>query len=56
MCSPLQDLTLCYGLLETFDRDHFYPTLEAAIEDSQVKDAVPGAHNGLQGRPDARPS
>jgi len=27
----LQDLTLRYGLLETLDRDHFYPTLEAAI-------------------------
>jgi MFS superfamily sulfate permease-like transporter len=28
----LQKLTLRYGLLETLDRDHFYPTLEAALE------------------------
>jgi MFS superfamily sulfate permease-like transporter len=32
MRSRLQDLTLRYGLLETLDRDHFYPTLEAALE------------------------
>jgi hypothetical protein len=31
MRSRLQDLTLRYGLLETLDRDHFYPTLEAAL-------------------------
>ena len=30
--SRLQDLTLRYGLFETLDRDHFYPTLEAAID------------------------
>ena len=29
--SRLQDLTLRYGLMETLDRDHFYPTLEAAL-------------------------
>ena len=28
----LQDLVLRYGLLETLDRDHFYPTLEAAVD------------------------
>jgi MFS superfamily sulfate permease-like transporter len=33
MRSRLQDLTLRYGLLETLDRDHFYPTLEAALEE-----------------------
>ncbi len=27
----LQDLTLRYGLFETLDRDHFYPTLESAV-------------------------
>ena len=27
----LRDLTLRYGLFETLDRDHFYPTLEAAV-------------------------
>ncbi len=33
MRSRLQDLILRYGLLETLDRDHFYPTLEAALEE-----------------------
>ena len=28
----LQELILRYGLMETLDRDHFYPTLEAALE------------------------
>ena len=36
MRSRLQDLTLRYGLLETLDRDHFYPTLEAALEEIGV--------------------
>ena len=27
----LQDLTLRYGLFETLDREHFYPTLDSAI-------------------------
>jgi high affinity sulfate transporter 1 len=27
----LQELTLDYGLMETLDRDHFYPTLETAL-------------------------
>ncbi len=27
-----QELILGYGLMETLDRDHFYPTLEAALE------------------------
>ncbi len=31
MRSRLQDLTLRYGLLETLDADHFYPTLETAL-------------------------
>lgn len=30
--SRLQDLTLRYGLMDTLDRDHFYPTLEAALD------------------------
>jgi high affinity sulfate transporter 1 len=33
MRSRLQDLTLRYGLLETIDREHFYPTIEAALEE-----------------------
>ena len=31
MRDRLQDLMLRYGLFETLDRDHFYPTLDAAI-------------------------
>ena len=31
MRARLQDLTLRYGLFETLDRDHFYPTLDTAI-------------------------
>jgi MFS superfamily sulfate permease-like transporter len=31
MRSRLQQLTQRYGLLETLDRDHFYPTVEAAL-------------------------
>jgi len=31
MRSRLQDLTLRYGLFETLDRDHFYPTLDTAL-------------------------
>ena len=33
MRSRIQDLTLRYGLFETLDRDHFYPTLERALEE-----------------------
>ena len=33
MRGRLQDLVLRYGLLETLDREHFYPTLEAALEE-----------------------
>ncbi len=32
MRERLQDLTFRYGLFATLDRDHFYPTLDAAIE------------------------
>ncbi len=42
MRSRLQDLTLRYGLLETLDRDHFYPTLEAALEEIHVRDSAQG--------------
>ena len=34
MRSRLQDLALRYGLFETLDRDHFYPTLKAPSERS----------------------
>jgi len=33
----LQDLTLRYGLMDTLDREHFYPTLEAALEAVQSR-------------------
>jgi MFS superfamily sulfate permease-like transporter len=36
MRSRLQDLTYEYGLFETLDRDHFYPTLELAIAEIQA--------------------
>jgi high affinity sulfate transporter 1 len=33
MRSRLQDLTASYGLFATLDRDHFYPTLDAALSE-----------------------
>jgi high affinity sulfate transporter 1 len=42
MRSRLQELTLRYGLLETLDREHFYPTLEAALEATQAEEWEPG--------------
>ena len=41
MRSRLQDLTLRYGLLETLDREHFYPTLEAALEEIHARESSP---------------
>ena len=40
MRERLQDLTLEYGLFETLDRDHFYPTIETAIEATRKKQAT----------------
>jgi MFS superfamily sulfate permease-like transporter len=37
MRSRLQDLTLRYGLLETLDRDHFFPTLDAALSEIRTR-------------------
>ena len=55
--SRLQELTLRYGLMETLDSEHFYPTLEAAIEDIREMDAVLGARRLiLRRRPGARRS
>ena len=31
MRSRLQDLVRRYGLFDTLDRDHFYPTIDAAL-------------------------
>ena len=38
----LQDLVVRYGLLETLDGDHFYPTLDTAIAAVQQK-SQPGS-------------
>jgi MFS superfamily sulfate permease-like transporter len=46
MRTRLQELTLRYGLLETLDREHFYPTLEAALEQIQVSDVGASARRG----------
>jgi high affinity sulfate transporter 1 len=35
--SRLQKLTLEYGLLDTLDRDHFYPTMNSALEAIQTE-------------------
>jgi MFS superfamily sulfate permease-like transporter len=43
MRGRLQELTLRYGLLETLDRDHFYATLDAALEEIQAREPLPGA-------------
>jgi len=43
-------LTVRYGLFETLDRDHFYPTLKAAVREVQElgplppSTAAPGGH------------
>jgi MFS superfamily sulfate permease-like transporter len=42
MRGRLQELTLRYGLLETLDRDHFYPTLDAALEEIQAEQPLSG--------------
>ncbi len=41
MRGRLQELTMRYGLLETLDREHFYPTLEAALEEIRAGGSVP---------------
>lgn len=41
MRGRLQDLTLRYGLLETIDREHFYPTIEAALEEIEASRRSP---------------
>ena len=38
MRGRLQDLVLDYGLFETLDRDHFYPTLDVAL--SEIRGAA----------------
>jgi high affinity sulfate transporter 1 len=43
MRGRLQDLTLRYGLFETLDRDHFYPTIETAVEATRQGTSRPTA-------------
>ena len=43
----LQDLILRYGLLETLDRDHFYPSLDAAI--TAVQREAAATSNPMEG-------
>jgi len=42
MRDRLQDLALRYGLLESLDREHFYPTLEAAFQGIRAHGPLPG--------------
>ena len=46
--SRLQDLVLRYGLFETLDRDHFYPTVEAALAAIAAADAAGTAANSAE--------
>ena len=41
MRSRLQELALRYGLMESLDREHFYPTLEAAFEGIKAHGPLP---------------
>jgi high affinity sulfate transporter 1 len=43
--SRLQQLTLRYGLMKTLDSEHFYPTLETAIEGVREMDGTLGTHD-----------
>ena len=49
MRSRLQDLVARYGLLDTLDRDHFYPTLDAAL--SEVRTQGIDDDDGAEGEP-----
>jgi high affinity sulfate transporter 1 len=42
MRSRLQEVALRYGLMESLDREHFYPTLEAAFEGIKAHGPLPG--------------
>jgi high affinity sulfate transporter 1 len=41
--SRLQDLILRYGLLETLDREHFYPSVSSALEAIATEDRAAGS-------------
>jgi high affinity sulfate transporter 1 len=42
MRSRIQELALRYGLFETLDRTHFYPTIESALAAIDAPDDIPG--------------
>ena len=42
MRSRVQELALRYGLFETLDRTHFYPTIETALAAIDASDDTPG--------------
>ena len=50
MRSRLQDLILRYGLLETLDRERFYPTLKAAVKAVEALGPLPPAEPAPGGR------
>jgi len=50
MRNRLQDLILRYGLLETLDRERFYPTLKAAVKAVEALGPLPPAEPAPGGR------
>ncbi|MGB8381777.1 MAG: SulP family inorganic anion transporter, partial [Dermatophilaceae bacterium] len=48
MRSRLQDLVMRYGLMDTLDKDHFYPSMDTAVAAIAAIDAANGAGNGAQ--------
>jgi len=44
MRGRIQDMALRYGLFETLDRDHFYPTIEGALEALDSEEGRAAAH------------
>jgi high affinity sulfate transporter 1 len=44
----LKELLLRYGLFETLDRDHFYPSVDAALAAIAAEDATAAAPAGVQ--------
>jgi hypothetical protein len=53
----LQDLLHRYGLFETLDRSHFFPTIKAAVKEVQAIGPLPPSHDaaGRHARHEARP-
>jgi MFS superfamily sulfate permease-like transporter len=40
----LQDMALRYGLMNTLDKDHFYPTIEVALAEIRAESGEPDEH------------